>query len=119
MAADPKGKRSYNNTPKLGGPTALLDSDPGLASEMKAYADMDAKKRPSLNKIARLLKTKRRTWTVRSGANKGSPWPAKQIFTFLRKYGAAKAKGKAKAKAKVKAKVQDVAKPKSINMALT
>ena len=57
VAADPRGKRSYNNNPKLGGPTALLEKDPALASEMKAYSKMDLGKRPSLNDIAKKTET--------------------------------------------------------------
>ena len=41
VAADPEGRRSYNNAPKLGGPTALLEHDPELVSEMTVYANMD------------------------------------------------------------------------------
>ena len=34
VAADPRGRRSYKNKPKLGGPMGLLENDPALASEM-------------------------------------------------------------------------------------
>jgi len=84
-AANPEGRRLYNNTP-MGGPTALLEHDPELVSEMKVFAKMDAKKRPSLNNIAKKLQAKRKQQSVRSGDNKGKPWPAKQILMFLRKF---------------------------------
>ena len=77
VAADPRGRRSYNNMPKMGGPASLLEHDPELVSEMKVYAKMDAKKRPSLNIIAKKLRTIKRSWSVRSGENKGQPWAAK------------------------------------------
>ena len=60
VAAKPEGKRSYNNTPKLGGPTALLEHDPELVSEMKVFAKMNANSRPSLSNIAEKLQAKRK-----------------------------------------------------------
>ena len=53
MAADPEGRRSYSNALKLGAPTALLDHDPELVSEIQVCAKMVAKERPSLNNIVR------------------------------------------------------------------
>ena len=85
VAADPGGKRSYKNNPKVGGPESLLEHDPELVSEMKVYAKMDAKKRPSLNDIAKNLRTIKRSWSVRKGKNKGKPWARKQIRLFLKK----------------------------------
>ena len=85
VAADPRGQRSYNNNPKVGGPASLLEHDPELVSEMKVYAKMDAKKRPSLTDIAKKLRTIKRSWSVRSGENKGKPWARKQIRLFLQK----------------------------------
>lgn len=89
VAADPRGKRSYNNKPKVGGPAALLDDDPMLVSEIKEYAKMGDKKRPILSNIAKRPKSKRQSWSMRC-KNKGNPWPAKQIFTFLRKFSTKK-----------------------------
>ena len=86
VAGDPTGRRSYANKPKLGGPAGLLEIDVALAKEMRAYAKMPANKMPSLTQIAQALVAKNQKWSVRTGANKGRPWSAKQIHTFMRKY---------------------------------
>ena len=49
---------------------------------------------------------KRKQWSARFGDNKGKPWPAKNIITFLRTFSTAKAKPKAKAKAQAIAKAK-------------
>ena len=82
----------------LGGPTALLRHDPEFVSARKVYA--------KLHNIANTQKAKRRKLSVRSGDNKGKPWPTKHILTYLRNFSTTKAKPKAKSKAKAKAKAK-------------
>ena len=48
-------------------------------------AKMDAKKRPSLDAIAKKLRAIKRSWPVRKGKNTGKPWARKQIRLFLKK----------------------------------
>jgi DNA invertase Pin-like site-specific DNA recombinase len=86
VASDPRGRRSYANMPKLGGPMALLEKDVALANAMRAYAKMPAHKMPSLAIIAVELKAKNNKWSVKTGKNAGRPWSAKQIRTFMHKF---------------------------------
>ena len=46
---------------------------------------------------------------MRSYDNKGTPWPTKQILTYLRNFGTSAAKPKATAKAKTQAKAKSKA----------
>lgn len=86
VASDPRGRRSYANMPKLGGPMALLEKDAALAKEMRAYAKIPAHKMPSLINIAIELQAKNNEWSVKTGKNAGRPWSAKQIRTFMHKF---------------------------------
>ena len=86
VAADPAGRRSYRNAPKLGGPVAILERDAALVRQMRAYARMQKHQRPSLKVISQQLKAKNTRWSVRAGPNKGKPWSSKQVRTFLLRF---------------------------------
>ena len=91
IASDPIGARSAQGDPKLGAPTALLESDPELMKTMKTYAEMPEKNRPTYNQIAKELKKQNKKWAVqKKGKNKGKPWAAKQICMFLVRINATK-----------------------------
>ena len=91
IASDPGGARSAQGDPKLGAPTALLESDPKLMETMKTYAEMPAEERPTYNQIAKELKKKNKKWAMqKKGKNKGKPRAAKQICMFLVRINAAK-----------------------------
>ena len=82
VAKNPKGRRSYDGKPKLGGAPGILENDSDLRDVLKRIKPNSSETLTDIGK--RLKKMKPKKWCVQKGKRKGTAWSAKQIATFMR-----------------------------------